>query len=316
MDKQLVYNACTDTFWKAIKGFEGKYEISNKGVIRSLDRYVNNGVGTQSLIKGKVLVLREGTSGYLGTVLYDNGRRLNIELHRQLALTFIPNTDNLEQVNHIDGDKLNNELNNLEWLSQKDNVRHAFRLGLNNTPRGDVHKSSKLNSKAVGIIKRELNHGLSQQNLATRFGVHQSTIWRIANGLSWSEVPESPPAQLVYNGCRTPDGTLLVSTHRHDYVTHTDKNGEVYMRDGGQDYIRCSINVEKAEELSLTLEDDHSKVRDVVTWGTYGIDGDQPLKYISVGEMETAHIIVVLDLANIAPWRRQVLETELRNRDA
>lgn len=121
--------------------------------------------------------------------------------------------------------------------------------------------------------------------------------------------------QLVYNACRTPDGTLLVSTHRHDYVTHTDKNGETYMRDGGQDYIRCSRNIEKPEELSLTLEDDHSKVRDVVTWGTYGINGDQPLKYISVAEMETAHIIAVLDLAGIAPWRRQVLETELEKRD-
>ncbi len=120
--------------------------------------------------------------------------------------------------------------------------------------------------------------------------------------------------QIVYNACRTPDGTLLVSTHRHDYVIHTDKNGEVYMRDGGQDYIRCSLNIEKPEELSLTLEDDHDKVREVVTWGTYGINGDQPLTYLKVSEMETAHIVAVLDIAGIAPWRIQVLETELKLR--
>ncbi len=122
--------------------------------------------------------------------------------------------------------------------------------------------------------------------------------------------------QIVYNACRTPDGTVIESTHRHDYITHLDKNGETYMRDGGQDYIRASINKEKAEDLSLTMGDGHAKVREVVKWGTYGKNGDEPLHYIPVSEMTTEHIQAVLEnVFGIAPWREQVFIDEIQYRE-
>ena len=83
---------------------------------------------------------------------------------------------------------------------------------------------------------------------------------------------------ILYNAIRTPDGTLLVSYHRHDYVAHKDANGKYYAVDGGLEYLR-RIGTIDYEELSLTDKDDFSKVREVVTWGTRGKDGKQPLEY-------------------------------------
>jgi hypothetical protein len=123
-------------------------------------------------------------------------------------------------------------------------------------------------------------------------------------------------SQIVYNACRTPDGTILVSKHRHNYVTHVDKNGEEYMRDGGQDYIRCSKNTIPAEDLSVTMEDGHEKVREVVTWGTYGKDGDQPLTFLKVSEMSTEHIKALVEGDYpVTPWRMKVFKNELEYRN-
>ena len=87
---------------------------------------------------------------------------------------------------------------------------------------------------------------------------------------------------------RTPDGTILESKHRHDYVTHTDANGKEYMLDGGLDYVRCSAN---GDEHLLTIYTDypHEVIRLHAKWGTYGKQGDQPLKYVAIADMETEH---------------------------
>ena len=98
---------------------------------------------------------------------------------------------------------------------------------------------------------------------------------------------------IIRNALRTPDGTIIRSRHRHDYVTHTDANGKEYMVDGGLDYIRRSRNGDE-EDMVVTTEDSFEVVRQTCDWGTYGINGDQPLKYVTVAEMETDHIEAVL----------------------
>ena len=98
---------------------------------------------------------------------------------------------------------------------------------------------------------------------------------------------------LVYNAIRTPDGTVIESTHRHDYVTHRDQNGTNYMIDGGLDYVRSSANGDE-EHLTVYLEDGHDTVRNALTWGTYGINGDQPLKRVKLSDMGSDHIKAVL----------------------
>ena len=110
-----------------------------------------------------------------------------------------------------------------------------------------------------------------------------------------SENNETTP-YLLHQEIKTPDGTHLISEHRHDYKTHKDANGETYMIDGGTDYARRSVNTEPAEDLSLYSCMDHTYLREKLVWGTYGIDGDQPLTYIALKDMTTPHIEAVLKL--------------------
>lgn len=104
-------------------------------------------------------------------------------------------------------------------------------------------------------------------------------------------------AQIIYNAIRTPDGTVLHSRHRHDYVEHLDTvSGELYVNDGGNDYMRRSVNTVPATELSLTMADWHGDKRQVVTWKTYGKDGEFPDgKIVRLSDMEDDHIRAILD---------------------
>ena len=119
---------------------------------------------------------------------------------------------------------------------------------------------------------------------------------------------------IIRNALRTPDGTVIRSRHRHDYVTHTDANGKEYMVDGGIDYIRRSANGDE-EDMVVTTEDSFEEVRQACDWGTYGINGDQPLSYIKLCDMETAHIEAVLqNVPRINPAIKASMESELEYR--
>ena len=123
---------------------------------------------------------------------------------------------------------------------------------------------------------------------------------------------------LIRNAIMTPDGTVLESRHRHDYVTHVDAvNGQEYMVDGGLDYVRRTFIDENrpAQDLCVYLEDGHEKVREALTWGTYGKNGDQPLRQVKLSEMSNAHIQACLDtVPRMYPQYRTAMETELEYR--
>ena len=122
-------------------------------------------------------------------------------------------------------------------------------------------------------------------------------------------------SKLVYSAIRTPDGTILSSVHRHDYVTHTDKNGESYMLDGGLEYQRTSINKEPAENISLSIGDPHNKIREAVTWGSYGKKGNGPLRRVPVSEMSDDHLNAVVVLPYVHQNIGIVFLDELAYRD-
>lgn len=114
--------------WKDIKGFEGKYQISNFGRVKSLERQITPTAPNQKYKRCRTRILKTcvGAHGYFHVGL--SGRKYCI--HRLLAETFIENPNNLECVNHKDGNKLNNSLSNLEWCSYSYNNIHAFKFGL------------------------------------------------------------------------------------------------------------------------------------------------------------------------------------------
>lgn len=108
--------------WNDIKGFEGYYQVSNLGRVRSLDRYVKHSSGGKQLVKGKVLIQYErGKTGYMCVRLSKNNEITNYNVHRLVAEAFIPNPLNLPCVNHKDEDKTNNHVDNLEWCTYQYN---------------------------------------------------------------------------------------------------------------------------------------------------------------------------------------------------
>jgi len=98
----------------------------------------------------------------------------------------------------------------------------------------------------------------------------------------------------VLNAIRTPDGTVIASRNRHDYVTHLDKNGEVYMVDGGLDYLRRNVNNEPHEELSVPSTAPFEDIRKAFAWGSRGKDGKQELRYVTLCEMSDDHLDAVI----------------------
>lgn len=119
--------------WKDIKGYEGLYQVSNLGNIRSLDTMINcKGAKNidKHLRKGRVLKQIVGTTGYYNINLCKNNKKKFTRVHRLVAQAFIPNLNNLPCINHIDGNKLNNSIENLEWCSYSYNNSEAYRIGL------------------------------------------------------------------------------------------------------------------------------------------------------------------------------------------
>jgi hypothetical protein len=101
--------------------------------------------------------------------------------------------------------------------------------------------------------------------------------------------------ELIYNAIRTPDGTVLVSYHRHDYKTHLDANGEEYMIDGGTDYIRTNVNKIPAESLALYDDAPFEQIREVIHRGGRGKNTDEPLKYVKLSEVNDNWLQAIID---------------------
>lgn len=117
--------------WKDVVGYEGLYQVSNLGRVKSLEHFVptKNGAVRNSPSKIRINCF---DGKYYHVILYKQGRRKVALVHRLVADAFIPNPNNLPQVNHKDGNKLNNNMDNLEWCSAQDNILHAFATGLCN----------------------------------------------------------------------------------------------------------------------------------------------------------------------------------------
>jgi len=108
--------------WKAVKGYEGIYEVSNLGNVRSLDRFDSAG----RELKGRIMKLTN-SRGYLQVWLCKNGKKKMFKAHRLVAIAFIENPDNLPHAGHQDDDKLKNNVNNLYWTDAKENNTHNGR---------------------------------------------------------------------------------------------------------------------------------------------------------------------------------------------
>ena len=132
--------------WKSVVGYGeyGKYyEVSSCGQVRSVDRIINNARGYKSRLKGQMISLCPDGRGYVTMILWNHGKRKQVNVHRLVALAFIENPDNRDQVNHINGDPKDNRVENLEWCTGSENMLHAFRSGIWSPASGDNHYKRK-----------------------------------------------------------------------------------------------------------------------------------------------------------------------------
>lgn len=127
--------------WKDIKDFEGIYQVSTFGRIKRLSRKtINEGLlGKNKELQLKEIILKPSTitKGYKGITLTKDKKRYPKKVHRLVAEAFIPNPNNKPQINHIDCNKSNNNVNNLEWCTNSENQKHAFKNGLNSSKKAN-----------------------------------------------------------------------------------------------------------------------------------------------------------------------------------
>lgn len=146
--------------WRPVLGYEGLYEISNTGEVKSLKRKRRNGSGFYYQ-KEKILKQTFTTTGYKKVELSKEGKRKSLKVHRLVAIAFIPNPLNKEEVNHIDGNKINNNVDNLEWVTSSENSIHAIETGLKkskyNYPRDLLYDMYITRNMTMADMARELN---------------------------------------------------------------------------------------------------------------------------------------------------------------
>lgn len=166
--------------WKEIEGFENYYEVSNLGNVRGVDRLIPWN-GTTRNQKGKMCRLIEDGAGYIRVDLNKNGKRKLKSVHRLVAGAFLPNTENKPEVNHIDGNKKNNILENLEWVTRSENMKHAVDRKLVT----HLHDESEKQKKTVFQFDREgnlLNKFESLTEASNKTGVSTAYISQLCTG--------------------------------------------------------------------------------------------------------------------------------------
>ena len=162
--------------WEDIDGYGGDYQVSNFGRVKSFKHR-------------KPLIMKPGVDayGYPQVGLCRNNKHNSHKIHRLVAMAFIPNPLNKPEINHIDGCKSNNHVDNLEWVTAQENSRHAYATGLQVARQGEDGTTAKLTNKQAEFIRNNPD-GLTCRQLAKMFGVAETTIGLIQRGKSFRNV--------------------------------------------------------------------------------------------------------------------------------
>lgn len=181
--------------WLPVVCYESLYEVSNFGRVRSLDHQVKKKNGVVEQKRGTVLRPQLAGKGYFYVTLYYSGIKKQVAVHRLVAMAFI-GADNGMHVNHIDLDKTNNIVENLEWVTRSGNAQHAKSAGRyilqhaggRTLARNNPRIAKKLTLNQVEEIKRLAASGnYKQKDIASQFGITQAVVSKINRGAIWGD---------------------------------------------------------------------------------------------------------------------------------
>lgn len=175
-----------EEIWKEVPAYEGRYQASTLGRIKSMDRTVSF-KNTTSNRKGKILKL-SSSRGYSTVKLYDaKFESHHLLAHRVIAKTFIPNPENKPHINHINGIKHDNRVENLEWVTHSENLLHSYATGLNSPRKGEANSFAKLTNEDVLNI-RKIGHSQTYAKTGLEFNISYTVVSKIVRGLAWAHV--------------------------------------------------------------------------------------------------------------------------------
>jgi len=161
--------------WKNISGYDSIYQISRSGIIKKIWKT------KETIIKTRI---RDGN--YYSVDLTNNGVKKQWRIHVLLAATFIDNPQMKPEVNHRDGNKLNNNLSNLEWVTHKENMNHAFDSGL--CPFGEKHTTKLNNNQVKEIRSKYIPYKYPCSKIAKEYSVCEGTIYSIVKRINWKRI--------------------------------------------------------------------------------------------------------------------------------
>ncbi len=167
-----LYSEITDEIWMPVNGFESIYEVSSLGRVKSLKRQVKASFFKNGIIEERILKQANSTP-YPMVGLSKQGITSRFCVHALVAKAFIPNPENKKTVNHIDGNKLNNRVDNLEWSTYQENIVHAFKTGLSKIPKGGENHMAKM---VINTETSEIYGTLWEAALLNK--ISKSTIYR------------------------------------------------------------------------------------------------------------------------------------------
>lgn len=174
--------------WKDIVGYEGSYQVSNKGVVRSLTRIIRTSNNKEYEEQGVIKSQRLNQDGYPRVTLSKGSKKKNHSVARLVAEHFIPNPQNKEQVNHINGIKTDNSVENLEWCTIQENIKHSNETGLAKVVSGENHMWAVLKDAEVIEIYKRAKRGEPQKQIAEEYNTCISVVSRIKNGIRWNRL--------------------------------------------------------------------------------------------------------------------------------
>lgn len=184
--------------WKPVVGYEGFYEVSSYGRVRSIDHYADTGIrhSEKRFVKGHVLKQREKRNGYLSVDLSKENQVKTIAVHKLVATAFLEKREQHTQVNHINCDKRDNRVENLEWCTAEENRVHAQEHHLYHNPNKKAVRCKQTNQvfessykAAEWVNATRYNNAKQTKNIASKIRAACLGMQSMAHGYTWEQIP-------------------------------------------------------------------------------------------------------------------------------